>query len=389
MPGKPHIRANSARERAALSWRLAPWLALGAMLALWPRGATGSTPADDVLAREPGRGRQARSPLEIPAAGWKDILWRTWTDFNNDQIMSVAASVSFFGILALFPGLAAFVSLYGLFFDVAAAQKQLTPLRGVLPADSLAFIGGEMRRIAAAKPETLSLTFILSFLVSLWSANAGVKALFAGLNVAYEEKEKRNLIVLNLITLGFTVLLLNFLVVAMTATVILPIVLGFLRLDPTSRLLTALRWPVLLATVMAMLAVTYRYGPSRQHARWRWVTWGSAVGAFGWLAVSLLFSWYVGAFGHYNVTYGSLGAVVGFMTWMWLSVSVILLGAELNSEIEHQTAQDSTTGPPQPMGQRGARMADTLGEAAPGGAAKTKPIRTRFGRVRRPARSGA
>jgi membrane protein len=352
---------KTPRLKSAL--RFAPWAALGVMLALWPRD--GDLNEVGLGPLEQGRGRMANSPGEIPAAGWRDIVWRTWREFNDDRILSVSASVAFYGILALFPGVAAFVSLYGLYADVGAAQKHLEALAGVVPADSLTFIGGEMIRIAATKRASLGATFGISLLLSLWSANAGIKALFEGLNVAYEEKEKRGFIRLNLVSLGFTVGMLAFLLLTMTAMVVAPLALNLLHVDPGSRLLAALRWPALLIVVIAALSVVYRFGPSREHPRWRWVTWGGVVAAFGWLGVSLLFSWYVGAFGRYNITYGSLGAVVGFMTWMWLTATVILLGAELNAEMEHQTVRDSTTGAPLPMGARGARMADTIGRAAP------------------------
>ncbi len=352
------------RRPSRTAWALTPWLALAVMLALWPRpGADMDAPS---LARfEPGRGREATRPEQIPPRGWRDIFWRAWTEFNNDQIMNVAAGVAFFGVLALFPGMAAFVSLYGLFADVGEAQKHLAALAGVLPADSLTFIGQEMTHLAASKSASLSVTFVVSLLLSLWSANAGVKGLFAGLNVAYEEREKRSFLKLNLVSLAFTILLLVFLAVAMAAMIAAPVAIEMLRLDPQSRILAALRWPVLLLVVTAGLSVVYRFGPSREQPRWRWVTVGGMVGALGWLIVSLLFSWYVGAFGHYDVTYGSIGAVVGFMTWLWLTATVVLLGAELNAEVEHQTAKDTTTGAPLPMGLRGAEMADTLGKAAP------------------------
>jgi membrane protein len=355
-PSKPH--------RAEAAWRLTPWLALGILVALWPRPA-GDMDAPVLARLEPGRGRAARRPIEIPPRGWRDVLWRTWKEFNADQIPNVAAGVAFYGILALFPSMAAFVSLYGLFADVGDAQRQLAALAGVLPADSLTFIGKEMTRIAAAKHSSLSATFVVSFLLSIWSANAGVKGLFAGLNAACEEHEKRSFLKLNLISLSFTLLTIAFLALAMAAMVAAPVAVERLRLDPGSRVLAGLRWPLLLLVVMGGLSAVYRFGPSREHARWRWVTWGSAVAAFGWLLVSLLFSWYVGTFAHYDVTYGSLGAVIGFMTWMWLTALVVLLGAELNAEVEHQTARDTTTGAPLPMGARGAKMADTLGEAAP------------------------
>jgi membrane protein len=334
------------------------------MLTLWPRDK-GGVDADGAAALDPGRGRQARSPRDISLAGWKDILWRTWSEFNADHITSVAAGVAFYGVLALFPGMAAFVALYGLYADVGDAQKHLALLAGVLPTDSLTFIGDEMIRIAATKKASLGVTFALSLALSLWSANAGIKALFQGLNVSYEEEEKRGFFKLNLITLSFTIAMLLFLLLSMSAMVAAPVALNFLHLDAASRFMAALRWPFLLMLVIGGLSMVYRFGPSREHPRWRWVTVGGAVAAFGWLAVSLLFSWYVSSFAHYSVTYGSLGAVVGFMTWMWLSATVILLGAELNAEMEHQTARDSTTGAALPMGARGAAMADTLGQAAP------------------------
>ncbi len=358
----PPYSARAASKGRA--WRLTPWLALGVMLALWPRPAD-QTHAPWTAELEHGRGRHARSPREIPPRGWRDILWRAWKEFNQDQILNVAAGVTFFGVLALFPGMAAFVSLYGLFADVGDAQRHLAALTGVLPAESLTFIGTEITRIASNKTSDLSVTLAFSFLLSIWSANAGVKSLFAGLNIAYEEQEKRSFIRLNLVSLGFTLLTVLFLVVAMAAMVAAPVAMDALNVDPKSRILAALRWPILLLVVMAGLSVVYRFGPSREHARWRWITVGSGVAAVGWLIVSLLFSWYVATFAHYDVTYGSLGAVIGFMTWLWLTATVILLGAELNAEVEHQTAADTTTGAPEPMGLRGAKMADSLGKAAP------------------------
>jgi membrane protein len=353
------------RHPSRTAWRLTPWLALGVMLAIWPRPKDDGLDAPFLARFEPGRGREATAPNEIPPRGWRDILWRAWKEFNEDRILGASASVAFFCVLALFPGMAAFVSLYGLFADVGEARKQLAELAGVLPADSLTLIGKEMTRIAQAKKASLSLTFIFSFLLSIWSANAGIKGLFAGLNVAYAEHEKRSFLKLNLTSLAFTAAVLVFLALAMAAMVAAPMAIGVLHLDPKSRVLAALRWPVLLLVVMAALSLLYRFGPSREHPRWRWVTMGGLVAALGWLIVSLLFSWYVGAFAHYDVTYGSIGAVMGFMTWMWLTATVILLGAELNAEVEHQTMQDTTTGAPLPMGLRGAEMADTLGRAAP------------------------
>jgi len=328
-------------------------------LAAWVKGG-GRSAAQRYDAEEPGRGRNARSPGEIPKAGWKDVLWRTWKEFNNDRITSVAGGVTFFSLLALFPALGAFVSLYGLIADVATARTQLDLLAGFLPRDALAFVGEQMLRIASSKHSGLGLAFGISLLLSLWSANAGVKALIAGLNIAYEEDERRGFIKLNLISLAFTLGALIFLIVTISVVVALPValsVIGYGGPDP----MLWLRWPLMLAVIMLILAVLYRFGPDRRKARWRWVSWGSIAAAVLWVAASMGFSWYVANFGHYDRTYGSLGAAIGFMTWMWMSTIVVLMGAELNAEIEHQTAIDSTVGAPKPMGRRGAAMADTLG----------------------------
>jgi membrane protein len=319
---------------------------------------------------EPGRGRDATSPSQIPAAGWKDIGWRTWNEFNKDRVPAVAGGVAFFGLLALFPALAAFVSLYGLFSDVHSVLKQLDLLAGLLPTASLSFVGDQMIRLATGDTGGLSLAFGISLLVSLWSANAGMKALMDGLNIAYEERERRGFIRLNLISLGFTAGALVFIISAIALVVAVPLGLALFGYAGPD-LMVWLRWPLLLAMIVVSLELLYRYGPSREAARWRWVSWGSVAAALLWVAASMGVSWYIGNFAHYDRTYGSLGAVVGFMTWMWISIIVVLLGAELNAEIEHQTAVDSTTGAPKAMGLRGAKMADTLGETAE--AAKEKP----------------
>ena len=191
-----------------------------------------------------------------------------------------------------------------------------------------------------------------------------MKAVFDALNVVYEEKEKRSFIWLNLRSLAFTAGALLFIVLALAAIVVLPAVFTFVGLSEKAWYIALLRWPVLLLAVLGGLALLYRYGPSRDAPRWRWVTWGSAVAAVFWLVASLGFSWYVSNFGKYNETYGSLGAVVGFMTWIWLSTTIVLLGAEINAEMEHQTEADTTVGHPQPLGTRSARMADTVGAAS-------------------------
>lgn len=351
----PKKTAAVATTREALRW--APWISLGVLLALWPGKAQGEA----VKAMEHGRGRHATKPSEIPKKGWRDVLWRTWKESNDDQITRVAGGVTFFGLLALFPGLGAFVALYGLFADVAEVRKHLAVLAGVLPHDILVFVGDQMVRIAGQKESGLSFAFAGALLLSLWSANAGMKALFQGLNIAYDEREKRGFIKVNLVTLGFTVGAILFMLMALAVVVAVPVVLSFLGLNDSA--LAILRWPALLAGMVAALAVVYRYGPSREHARWRWVTWGSVAASGLWIVGSLAFSLYLTNFAHYDRTYGSFGALIGVMMWLWMSSIIVLLGAELNSEIEHQTTVDSTTGAPKPLGARGAEMADTVGKA--------------------------
>jgi len=358
------------RRGSVLGW--APWITLGVMLSLWPRDAHGLN-APPGAAAEPGRGRQARNPSQIPPTGWRDILWRAWREFSDDHITLVAGSIAFSGITALFPALAAFVALYGMFADVATARDHLAILAGFVPADALTFIGDQLVRIAGQKQASLSATFIIGLLLSFWSANGAMKALFAGLNIAYDEREKRNFVQMNMVTLGFTLGSVIFMTVAAASVIVLPIVLKFFWLDRLTTLLAALRWPAMFVLATLALSVVYRYGPSRERAKWRWVTWGGAVAAALWIGGSLIFSWYLSNFGNYNATYGSLGAIFGLLTWFWLSSVIVLFGAELNSEIEHQTAVDSTTGTEMPMGMRGAAMADTIGQAKRGGASAYLP----------------
>lgn len=354
---------------------LAPWLALGVMLAAWPRSRPKprglSQPAEAPL--EANRGRTAAAPSEIPPAGWKDIVWRTWRGFMRDRAPLVASGIAFTAVMALFPALAAFVSLYGLFSDVATARQDLAILTGLVPATVLTFIGEQMVRIAEERQASLSLTFAASLLLALWSATAGVKALFNGLNVAYEEDEKRNFFQLNLIAIGFTLGGVVFFILSSIVVLATPVALNMLNIDPKLLPLALLRWPILFVVALAGLSLVYRFGPSRERAKWRWVSWGGVLAATLWLAGSAGFSWYVSNFATYNATYGSLGAVFGFLTWMWLSAVIVLTGAELNAEIEHQTAVDSTTGPELPMGQRGAVVADTVGRAKRGGPREMLP----------------
>jgi membrane protein len=315
-------------------------------------------------ALERGRGRRAVGPTEIPPRGWKDILWRTYEQINEDRLLAVAAGVAFFGLLAIFPALTAVVSLYGLFAKASTIGDHLSFIASVLPASGYDIIATEITRIAAKSDGKLSVAFVVALGVALWSANAGLKSVIDALNIIYDEEEKRSFVRLNLLSLTLTVGTIAFLLAAIGAVVLFPLAMNWFGLASlTEHALVLLRWPVLLIVVVLGLEVLYRVGPSRREAKWRWLTPGSVVAAFCWLAGSALFSFYLSNFADYGASYGALGAAIGLMMWLWLTAIVALFGAELNAEIEHQTARDSTTGRPKPLGARGATMADTVGEA--------------------------
>jgi membrane protein len=313
-------------------------------------------------AQEKGRGRHATHPLQIPWAGWKDILWRTYTEMQSDRLLSIAGGVAFFVLLAIFPANTALVSAYGLLFNAATITHNISMLNDVVPPNVLSIVTEQADRIAANSGRALSVGIVVGILVSMWSAMSGVKAMIDALNVIYEQKEGRSFIKLNLVALAFTLAGFATFLLSIAAVVVMPLILTRLGLGGATETLTRIvRWPALFALLLIGLSLLYRYGPDRRAARWQWVSVGSVFAAATWLGVSYLFSWYLARFANYNATYGSLGAVIGLMMWLWLSTIVVLLGAELNAEIEHQTARDSTVGGEKPLGTRGAVMADTVG----------------------------
>ncbi len=352
--------------------RPSPWTVAAAAILGWfaLTGSAKRRPArihafgaaeETVAVPSDGAGRDVAHPHRFPTRGWWMILKRTAQQASEDRLLTEAAGVTFYTLLALFPAIAALVSLYGLVADPATVSQHLQTLGGVVPGGGMQIIEEQIKRVTSRPNSTLGFSAAIGLLISLWSANQATKALFDALNVVYEEEEKRSFIRLTLTTLAFTLSGLLFAIAAMLAVIVLPVALSFIGLGETAEwLLRVARWPLLMLLVGVVLAALYRLGPSREKARWRWVTWGSAFAAIVWLAVSLGFSWYVENFGSYNETYGSLGAVIGFMTWIWISATVVLVGAELNAEMEHQTARDTTTGPERALGARGARMADRV-----------------------------
>lgn len=309
------------------------------------------------------RGRTAEHPSEIPPPGWRDIGWRVWDKIFQDDLFLLAAGVAFYYLLAIFPALAVIVSIYGMIANPADVHQQLTVLGGALPPDAWRVLADQLQTLTQHPNTTLSIGALVSLLLALWSAKAGIGALMSALNRVYYEQEKRGIVHWHSLALALTVGAIVFLVVALVAIVVVPVLLESIGFrEGVQILLAVLRWPLLAVGVMLGLAVIYRYGPSRNEARWEWVSWGSVAATVLWVIGSMLFSVYVANFGAYNETYGSVGAVVILMLWFWLTALIILLGAELNAEMEHQTRKDTTTGEPKPMGKRNAYVADTVGK---------------------------
>ncbi|WP_296417740.1 YihY/virulence factor BrkB family protein [Pseudooctadecabacter sp.] len=310
------------------------------------------------------RGRAADKPTEIPAKGWKDILWRVKDEIADDRVSLIAAGVAFYGFLAIFPAIAALMALSGLFLEPSDITDQISALAGLVPQDIVDIILEQATAVTGSSEGGLGLAALLSLLLAIYSASKGVGSLMDGLNVAYDEKEERGFIKLKAVTLGLTALIIAGLLLALVVVAVLPAVVDFFRLGPVGEpLVLVLSFVVLAALTMAGLAVLYRYGPSRDAAEWSWVSLGGLVGCALWIVASAGFAFYVSSFGSYNESFGALAGVVILLTWLWMSVFIVLIGAELNAEMEAQTRRDTTQGQDVPMGHRDAEKADTLGEA--------------------------
>jgi membrane protein len=317
------------------------------------------------LAEEEGRGRQAERPHEIPGKGWRDILCRIWTETSQNRIFLICAGATFYLLLALFPALAAFISIYGFVADPVTVADHVAFLAGLMPKASLDMVKTQLQALAQQKTGSLSTAFLIGLGIALWSANNGIKALFEAMNVAYGEAEKRSFLGLNAISMLFTLGAIVVGIVLIAAVGVIPALLAILHVQGWEQVFWRIaRWPFVLVATIAGTTLLYRYGPSREKAKWRWLSWGAAIASLTWLLTSAAFSFYLENFANYDATYGTLGAVIGFMMWTWISVIVLVLGAQLNAEMEHQTTKDTTTGPPRPMGSRGAVMADTIGPSA-------------------------
>jgi membrane protein len=283
------------------------------------------------------------NPQALPRSA-KGLALQIWQNIGDHRVIALAAGITYYSLLAIFPAIAALVSIYGLFADPATIATELNSASDILPGGAISVIGDQLTRVASQDSRALGLTFLVGLGVSLWSANAGIKSLFDALNIVYGEREKRSFIVLNAVSLAFTVGIILFVLAALATMVVLPSALDYLGASEFGALILKIgRWPVLLVLVALAIALLYRFGASRQKVRWRWITWGSAVASVLWIAGSLLFSWYAANFGSFNKTYGSLGAVIGFMTWIWLSAIVILIGAEIDAVMEGLTPEQRGT----------------------------------------------
>jgi membrane protein len=311
----------------------------------------------------PHRGREADDPRRIPSSGWKDIAYRVKDQVSRDNVSIVSAGVAFYLLLSIVPALAAAVAIYGLFSDPQAIARHVDALGGFLPGQAQELIRDQLTRLSETAGQALGIGALVGILVSVWSATRAMVAMMAALNIAYDEEERRGFVKLNLIALGLTVALVLFLAVALTLVAVIPVVLDIVGITGAAAVAVhLLRWPVLAVFLLLALAVLYRFAPDREEARWAWVSPGAIVGGLLWLLGSIGFSLYVSFSDTYEATYGSLGAVVVMMMWLFVSAFAIMLGAEWNAETERQTRRDTTTGRPEPMGRRDARAADAVAQ---------------------------
>ena len=309
------------------------------------------------------RGEYANRPLEIPWSGWWQVLKRAQVELGTDQISIIAAGISYYALLSVFPAIAMLIMLYGLVSDPGTAEAQLNNLSGVLPPEAYGILQEQLDRVSTTAEGRLGFGLLFSFALAAWSASRAVDALITAMNVAYDEEEKRGFIRRNLVALALTLGGLVFFALSITAIAAMPAAIAWLPLGPlVTAALAALQWAVLAVAASFALAAVYRFAPCRAAARFRWLTPGALVATLLWLSSSLLFSFYVANFGSYNKTFGSIGAVVVLLLWFYISAYAVCIGAEINSELERQTYRDSTTGPQRAIGRRLARVADDVAE---------------------------
>jgi membrane protein len=325
-------------------------------------------------------GRDATRPYQIPLKGWWQVAQRVWSESNRDNLSVVAAGCAFFALFAIFPALSALISLYGLTADPATVEQRFGMLGSVLPTQAYDIVIEQIHRISAASGGTLGWSLAVSLGLALWSANAGTQALFAALNIAYGEPERRSFVQYYLNAFTFTIIGILGGVVMLLAILYVPILFAVTGYSHAFELVIGVvRWPFLALFVLSMLALLYRYGPCRRSAKWHWVSVGSLFAMAIWLIASAAFSLYVSHFANYDRIYGSLGAVIILLFWLYISFYIVLLGAEINAELELQTARDTTAGKPRSMGERGAFVADHVAGGPDGDKRPASPSDSRPG----------
>jgi membrane protein len=322
---------------------------------------TAIDPAHD----ERSRGRYATDPTEIPARGWKDILTRARVEAKEDHASLLAAGVAFYALLALVPALIALITMYSVAADPATIEEQITDALAAAPNEVRDLVATQLQSIQESSAGTATFALLFGIIVALWSASSGVQHLVEAINLAYDERETRGFVRKKALALALTLGAVVFVLVSFGVIAVFPVLLEETGVGAAARWgVEIVRWAVLFGAVLVALAVLYRYAPDRDDPQWSWVSLGAVCAAVLWLAASILFSVYTANFAKYNDTYGSLGAVVVLMLWLYLTALAVILGAEVNAEMERQTVHDTTEGTPAPMGRRRAYAADTLGETA-------------------------
>ncbi len=320
-------------------------------------------------------GRDATRPYHIPLKGWWQVAQRVWSESNRDNLSVVAAGCAFFALFAIFPTLSALIALYGLTADPATVEQQFGMLKSVLPPQAYEIVIEQIRRVAGASSHSLGWGLVFSLGLALWSVGNLIQAMFAALNIAYEEPERRGTLQFYLSAFGFALLGIISGVLMLLAIVYVPILFANAGFSSEYELLVKLaRWPFLALFVLSMLALLYRYGACRRSAKWHWVSVGSLFAMVVWLIASAGFSLYVSNFANYDRLYGSLGAVIILLFWLYISFYIVLIGAEINAELELQTAKDTTAGTPRPLGERGAFVADHVAGGPDGNKRPVSPV---------------
>ncbi len=289
------------------------------------------------------RGHEAGSPCQVSARGWMDILQRAWKTGAERNLSLVAGGVAYYVLLALFPALAALVSIYGLVANPADAIKQAHALSSMLPATAVTSIDSEIRQITAASGKSLGLGAFIGFFIAVWSALRGMSGMISALNIAYGQSERRSFFRLNIIGALLTLVVVFGGMIALSLIVVLPIVLHQAGISGAMRWMgLTVEWPVLVLFFVGLIGLIYRYGPDRDIPKWKWASPGVIAATTLWMIGSGLFSLYIDKFGSYDKTYGALGALLVLLTWLWLSSFVVLLGAEINGEAERQTRRKTS-----------------------------------------------